>query len=104
MLQEEMQKERRMKRKILKLKQTIRVLMCVLLVFVLATTALAILLVYPCFSNTNADALEEAGRFEGEHRLEEYTLRCEYKSKEEGASVSVYTTDVLKFAGERKSE
>lgn len=100
MLQEEMQKGRKLKRKILELKQTIRVLMCVLLVFVLATTALAILLVYPWFSKTYTDTLEEAGRFEGEHRLEEYTLQCEYKSKAEEASVSVYTTDVLKFAGE----
>ncbi len=100
MLQEEMQKERRLKRKILELKQTIRVLMCVLLVFVLATTALALLLVYPWFNKANTETLEEAGRFEGEHRLEEYTLQCEYKSKAEETGVFVYTTDVLKFAGE----
>lgn len=101
MLQEDMQKERRLKRKILELKQTIRVLICVLLVFVLATTALAILLVWSSFKETSFAIEEETGRFEGEHRVEQYTINCGYKSKiDEEAGAYYYITDVLKFAGE----
>ena len=96
-----MQKEQKLKRKILELKKTIRVLLYILLVFGVATVALAVLFIYPFFNKAADETAIEAGRFEGEHRLEEYTIQCEYKSKTgEEANTYVYTTDILKFAGE----
>lgn len=101
MMQEETRKEYRLKEKIWELKWIIRVLTCISLVFVLATIVLAILFATRSVTETNTDILKEAGRFEGEHRLEKYTLQCEYKSKmDEEACTCYYITDVLKFAGE----
>lgn len=99
--QEETQNVRKYKRKIFELKQTIRILLVVLLVLVIATTALAILLVWPGSKEGSQDTAKDAGRFEGEHRVEQYTINCGYKSKtDEEAGAYYYTTDVLKFAGE----
>ena len=99
--QEEMQNVRKYKRKVMELRQTIRVLLVVLLLFAIATTTLAILLVWPGSKEGSKDTAKDAGRFEGEHRVEQYRLNCDYTSKtEEEAGRYTYRTDVLEFAGE----
>ena len=98
--QEEMQNVRKYKRKVMELRQTIRVLLVVLLLFVIATTTLAILLVWPGSKEDSKDTAKDAGRFEGEHRVEQYTIDCEYRSKtDEEAGRYSCTMDVLEFAG-----
>ena len=60
--------------------KNIRVLLYILLVFGVATVALAVLFIYPFFNKAADETAIEAGRFKGEHRLEEYTIQCEYIS------------------------
>ena len=101
MEQEELQKERRLKRKLSELKRTIRVLICIVLVLILATSAMAFLLIYPFFNKTDSFVTEDAGRFEGDHRVEQFKISCSYENKtDEDAGSYTYITDVLKFGGE----